>query len=327
MHKKFLVVKGAGAGGIGDRLRAVIAGIAYAKKTDRTLVVDWRDGLYGEPGDEVFSRLFRINNIDHLPPDSLDHEQDVWPPAWSGRLSKGMTHVYVADGNPPWDRRDAIERYSFDLSRYDYEHRVLVLWEFDQMHKLVDDKSINPNALCIDAFTSAIARRHILPNERIQSKVATARRNKRKCIGLHVRRTNESVSQKGQVELSQYISFIDKWSKSGKYDLFLATDNLDVIHEMQACYGKVFLHDKWLPVPGEPLHLNDQCPDTYRTAEEAVVDMFSLASCDKLIIQANSSFGIAAKLFSDVKGDDCVALLPEPNRFKRYIKKILAMAK
>ena len=61
--ENYLVVKGAGGGGLGDRLWGVLAGILYCRLTGRALHVDWRDGLLGDPDVNAFYGLFELSGI------------------------------------------------------------------------------------------------------------------------------------------------------------------------------------------------------------------------------------------------------------------------
>jgi sugar/nucleoside kinase (ribokinase family) len=68
-----------GCEGLGDRLQTLTHAIRYARESGRTLVVDWRDPVWGDD----FHRYFSIVGLPWraaLPPDALE-EDSVWPRA------------------------------------------------------------------------------------------------------------------------------------------------------------------------------------------------------------------------------------------------------
>lgn len=58
---KSLVVKG--IEGLGNRLMCVANAIEYCQKTNRTLYVDWTDGMYADRGINAFHLFFDIKGI------------------------------------------------------------------------------------------------------------------------------------------------------------------------------------------------------------------------------------------------------------------------
>ena len=64
MAKKYLIVKG--CAGLGNRLVTVLAAIAYAKRNNRILIVDWEDGQFDKFGTNAFSKIFDLKNVESL---------------------------------------------------------------------------------------------------------------------------------------------------------------------------------------------------------------------------------------------------------------------
>lgn len=58
MPEKFLVVKG--YCGLGDRIHDISRALNYAIKTNRYLIVEWNDFLFGPVGTNVFYRYFKL---------------------------------------------------------------------------------------------------------------------------------------------------------------------------------------------------------------------------------------------------------------------------
>jgi hypothetical protein len=65
---KYLVVKG--VAGLGNRIITLQRAINYAKRTKRTLYVEWSDGMFGNTGDNVFYKYFDLRNVDFIENDA-----------------------------------------------------------------------------------------------------------------------------------------------------------------------------------------------------------------------------------------------------------------
>ena len=63
-NQKYLVVKG--TGGVGNRFISLMKAIKYAQKTNRTIYLDWCDGMFGPSGINIFFKYFELKNIEHL---------------------------------------------------------------------------------------------------------------------------------------------------------------------------------------------------------------------------------------------------------------------
>ncbi|MEZ5582514.1 MAG: hypothetical protein R3F37_06955 [Candidatus Competibacteraceae bacterium] len=312
MVQQWVMVKGSGGGGLGDRLRAVLVGIAYARACGRGISVDWRDDVYAERGDNAFEHLFQIVGLSYSPPQYLECSASVFPPAWSGRLHKSMHAAYVEDGHPPWNRTEAIHRYSFDVTQHNHEQDVLVMWDFDQLPKLLGDRFFNPNLLASDEFVAQVARQFIRPSRKIETQLdRLLPPSEAVRIGVHVRETHEGVAQKGSIPLAAYWAVLDRWRQREKrWEIVLATDNSEVLSRFKERYGAVIAHDKWFATPGASIHLNPSCPDKLQAAEDAALELSALARCNYLLVRQNSSFGMIAKWLSGLSSDHVCELSP-----------------
>lgn len=63
-NKKYLVIKG--CAGLGNRFLTIRDAIIYAKKTNRTIFVDWDDGWHLDKGINSFTEYFEITNVEHI---------------------------------------------------------------------------------------------------------------------------------------------------------------------------------------------------------------------------------------------------------------------
>jgi len=322
-----VVVKGGGGAGLGDRIRAVVSGIALAKLTGRELFVDWTDGAYGPVGLNVFSELFQVRGLRLAA--TLPASESVDPVAWRGSLHLSMEALYTQDGCPPWNHLAAVERYSTNLSAVQREEEVLVLFDYLQFPKLrqeLDSKLGISRDLSEEQALGALLREYLQLQPAVAAVIdefAAAHLQQRPAIGVHVRLTHEAIAQKGSVSLSRYFSVIDRILDENRGGMiFLSTDNANVVQGFVTRYPNCVTRDKWFAPPGEPLHLNPACPDKFRHALEAVVDMYLLARCDYLLHSGNSSFSLVSGMAAGLPADRDLALGPDRRSVLRRILSI-----
>ncbi|MGI9319517.1 MAG: nodulation protein NodZ [bacterium] len=318
-----VVVKGSGGGGLGDSIRAVLAGIAYSIASDRMLYVDWSHGVLSESGVNAFSHLFSLHNVATI--QTLPEDNNVYPEAWKDRLSFSLDSIYQQDGAPPWNRSAAIRIYSFDFSRLDYSERVLVMWDFDQIDKLKwyfsEQESIK-NAFASEAY---ILKKHLRPAPAICAKVEQewSKFGGGPMIGLHARSTHEFARNKGSICMDQYLSAVGTaLSRQPQANIFVASDNADCIEKILEHYPHAIIRNKWLASPGQSLHLNSNCPNKLQAAKDGLIEMLILARCDQIVCPANSSFSRTARLMGDFNADDETLLLPERSFLERILSRI-----
>ena len=207
MATKWLIVKASGGGGLGDLIKSALVGALYAKLTNRTLVVDWSNSIYSEDKTNLFPEFFEIQNLDFSI--SLPDTEDIYPTAWNGRLGKSLHQVYTEDGWDTWDRAKTIDTYSFDMTNLDYKESVLVMWEFDQLPKILprfpEHGSSSFNLLRY-AFHNFF---QIHPNYQdwVDSLTADFPDN---ILGVHIRATDEFHTQKHRTPLSNHHKLVKK---------------------------------------------------------------------------------------------------------------------
>lgn len=323
-----LVVKGSGGGGLGDAIRSVLVGALYAQATNRSIYIDWTHGIFGQKGVNMFPGLFLLKNITSVT--ELPHQGSVYPHAWEARLHKSLDDIYQEDGSPPWNRIQAIERYSFDMARINYPADVLVMWEFDQLPKL------RPNLPLEWQERTDIELLGLAFNKYLEAGVDVSKEiddlwkyfNGNKVIGLHVRMTDEFVYNKGRVAMRDYYKALEKaLAASPGAEIFLATDNIACLQEIRSRYPSVVTREKWFAHAGESLHLNSTCPDDFKKTRDALVEMLALARCDHIICPVNSSFSMVSRMIANAHGVKQTLIYPARglpyrlwNRLRRNFK-------
>ncbi len=311
----FVVVKSTVGGGLGDRLRAVLAAVLYAQQSGRRVQVMWDDGLYGPEGENVFPRLLVLRGLaaEAFDPGGI---RTTRPAFWAGQLEQPMKVLYQRFGPAEWNRREAIERFSFDQSRLDYAEDALVMWEFDQFGACVPAGQAPPGGAHWGnrGFVSALAREHLAPAPLVAERVAAfrARHFRAPMIGVHVRLSNEPQARSKQVPEARYHACIRGIRRRHpQAGIFLATDNRQVQDRFFSWYGDaVVVTDKWLGQPGEPLHRSADKGDPLENAVEALTDLFLLAACDYLVFPGQSSFSLTASYFSAAPDEQIMPLSP-----------------
>ena len=327
------VVKGSHGAGLGDLIRAAVVGVAYAGLTDRSISVYWRGGLYNHPVERnLFDDLFTLHGIRTA--GVLPQGASVHPPSWRHALDKSFTQLYNEEKTGTWSRQNAIRTYSFDLGRLDYPEEILVSWDFDQFPKLRGHLAARagvPAALSREQAEGVLLRRHF----QLAPAVATLLENAWSkiprdipIVGVHVRLTDESIRERGDIALREYWKALDTLKKRyGRIRLFLATDNAAVQDSFRRRYeGMVVYNTKWLGTAGEPLHQNNRsCPDSWANITGAILDMYMLAKCDTLVCPAHSSFSIVSRMVGDIAGERAVTLSFRGSFITRVRKKIRQM--
>lgn len=329
---KYLVIKGSGGGGLGDRVRSVLAGIIYARLSNRAIFVDWSDGMLIPQSRNVFYELFQLNNIRHV--QHCPSSDDVFPEVWKDKLQVSLHDQYLASSLGKWDRQAAIDQFSFDQRVLDYRHEVLVMWEFDQLDRFAfhyADGSVN-------SLMRKIAAEHLAVNSLIADRVREFRRLSylpgEIVIAVHIRATNEFKKQKNAVSLAQYLSQIRRCirdcsaqSNQGKFKLFLATDNRDIENQLHEAFpGQLVTREKWFSQPGDRIHFNRHCPDAEKSLQDALIEVCLLAESDYLIYQHNSSFGILADILFKANRKNIYPLMPQitlPARMINRVKRLM----
>ena len=102
MGERVVVLKG--AEGFADRSQCLMQAMRYARATNRTLVVDWRDEDWVHDPSEPLSDYLSIDDIDTLPIADFLAElkqnptpRSVAPEAWSDRLLTDQFNAFMRD--------------------------------------------------------------------------------------------------------------------------------------------------------------------------------------------------------------------------------------
>ena len=252
-NARYLILKG--IAGLGNRLLTVAAGIHYSRMSQRVLVVDWSDGMYGPVRHPAFGDLFELPGIDYLTaPDQIVglESMRMLPESYRAHLKQNFGEVYRSDRTKllrrlisgrllPRGRCRMLHRfwryigdgrYADGRSDNTVRGALAAMWRGPGYHMLyghdlpvhlphdvvvyVDFSPMTPD-------TAEIVRQHIRPVEPIRVAVdeyATHHRLAERGLGLHIRHTDKQAA----ADFSALFALIDARLPANGV-IFLATDN------------------------------------------------------------------------------------------------------
>ncbi len=141
-----------------------------------------------------------------------------------------------------------------------------------------NDKKTIHFRTCYEFYKSSLPMKRFTPKATIQKKIETYRNDN--AIGVHIRRT-DNINSIQESPIEAFYDLMDKEiKKNDKILFFLCTD--DPIIEKQVCeryQGRIYSH------PKRSLDRN-----TPEAIEDAVIDLYSMGNCQKIIGSECSTF-------------------------------------
>jgi len=327
---RFLIVKSSIGAGLGDKLLAVISAIAYARLSGRTLYVDWDDLPLRADGSSYFNLLFRLQGVPTV------HERpvsdSVRPAAWRGKLDCSFGRLHDERGVVPWNWGRAVKLYSFDQAVLDWPEQICVMWDYTQFRFLAPHlPGLYPMISPGDSrwrIQSEVLRTHVSPCPEVELAMQPYLerfRSEGPVVGVHVRASDEHYAARHAPPVRAFLdSAASLLRKTDARILFLATDNRAVQEHFLQHFGasRVIRIQKWLPEPGQALHLGGSSPDPLQSMRDAMLDISLLAAADYLVTLENSSFSATARLFSGIPEERRHTLIWRPAPWKHLASKL-----
>lgn len=316
--RKVLVIKA--KGGLGNRMLSAITGLIYADLTDRQPVIDWRDGIYAGPGVNAYPLLFDSPKMPD--PAEFDQATDTVPAVWSGQLSRHPSEMIQK--NDPSRHSDPFiyRKYCIDLGTLERETETGVFWCYlPKTFRLRNHIRNSPRfrGRETDSIVSDYLKRFFTPNESVRNAVSKALSGLNEpVIGVHVRYSDRKISLDGIRKAIRGLR-----SRHPDAPLFLATDSAYVQETLSEEFGNLHFTEKWLPSSGQHLHLADKDRDSLVEAQNAMTDMWALASCDYLVYSKHSTFSVASALIGRIPVDRQTDI--DRYNFKVVAKRIFQM--
>ena len=151
-----------------------------------------------------------------------------------------------------------------------------------------------------DSILAELLRTSLLPRIEIRARVKKWQAEhfgSGPVIGVHIRFMDTKLPNvpfvNSRTSIDSFFAAIDGiMTKVPKSVIFLATDNREAQHLVEKRYPRVVATEKWFPTTGtaKEMHQNDECPDRFNNAIEAIVDMYLLAECDYLVFPSSATF-------------------------------------
>lgn len=301
--KKYLICKG--KAGLGNRLLSAAGSLLYAQATGRTLYIDWSDKGYSQDRVNSWPRFFQRPAMSESFDDAVLAADSVAPALWRGHLRDSVDDLLLQNDDHERDQDPRVAgRYTIDFSRADYPEDVLVRWSYtDEVFRIrphLSGELGHLRALRDEDLLRTVMRDNLVLSAPLQQRVEDFRKERfgNTTIGLHIRYSDRKNS------FEQYPVITDRILRQ-KPDavIFLATDNQDVESYFRRRYRRVVTTKKWYPPAGTPLHRVRDCPDKTEMGASALVDMFLLSSCDYLVYNKTTTFGLCANLLSAAPAD------------------------
>lgn len=290
-----LLVKG--SAGLGNRILSLLSAILYARLCGRRLVVDWSDSLYTRNNENSFPLLFSKPVSAPMDPRPVS----VAPPRWRNCVDTAAEHFLNT-----LERRRERSTLSADLSRLDHPEDVLVFWAQEervrQMRRHFHGDFQPLARRTDDAILRDLIRSELALHPEIAARVSDFRQSRwsEEVVGVHMRYSD----RRGRIQNT--FRHVDRIvARHPRSRVFLATDNEDLLRHARDRYGagRLIATEKWLPVPGQPIHRNAQGPDGLRKAQDALLELYLLGSCRWLVSDHRSSFAYVAALLSNSPPD------------------------
>ena len=331
---KYLIIKG--CAGLGNRLVTLSNAIEYCKRNNRTLYVDWSDGLYGLKGENVFYKYFQIKELPHSSalPELKPGEYSACPTKWekiglSASLYDNYTYglpginKYVKERFLPGKGKLRNVRGYFYFQGKPYEEKVNDS-NISYLLSIFNNRDISLGGFLKDnlkedilifsdyqpAYYPQNIVNHLSLNPELENLINDfSERNKlNEAIGIHVRATDRKVND-ALVLIKNKLSKIDQEYESSV--IFLATDNKKIEHEFEQAGYKVVTYPKFIPeieaAAGGGIHhwakKNDQFDKAELILKESIIDMWLLSKCKYLLYMGNSSY---SKISVTLHNSTCV---------------------
>lgn len=269
---------------MGGNIAVLVTAIMLAKRLNAKLVVDWEEGVYGVADRDIFQHLFDypLNDISL----KYDDGAKVWPPAWQEFYKKTMPYRVVGGVNLSNISTDLAKEFGINNLKEKFNTVIISRdsswWHWPEFKEESEHvvRSLKPSA-------------HIL-----------ARINKYElgdnAIAVHFRHGNGEPTVVPP-DINWFFSQVDSFIRqSPTSKVLVCTDCLRVLHKFQERYGdKVISTDKsYLGLGKGAMHCNESEIDRLYSAEEAIVDIWSMGRC-KYFVGSKSFFtGVALKLAS-----------------------------
>ena len=325
-----------GRSGLGNRILSVLTGLLHARRTGRRAVVDWRDSVYSNDGTNVFDELFQCSACGAI--NEIPTTASVRPGLWRGHLEESFEqlrrqHAAVSG-------RDFARSATVELTKVDHDEAVLIVSTSSAKVALTRSPlRAVADELVPTRSTDAVLRRllaaDLLPHPRVRERVdvVVGEQLTREAVGVHVRYTDR------KARLQEILGKVDALlEREPGLQVFLATDSIHVRELFERRYVNLLTMPHWYaeaetspslslgaerPLYLDKIHGRPESPDRLRDGVEALVDLYLLAECDRLVIDTSSTFSYVAKLLSRAPSSRIDDVNPFSPRLRELVKRLM----
>ena len=336
--QKFLVLKG--MCGLGNRIMCLANAIEYCKRTERTLYVDWTDGMFAPEGVNAFSLFLELEGVSLVyEPDQI--EGNSYYPEYAKQLPINFKLLDYFECYHYHDCKK-IFQYMIDIGSSvvhkfgtkDLFRRYFVWW----WHWYARDKKVRKHlqhhwgdiitfgenlpyhrkedvVFYVDlapSYPEENVKQYIRLSPEIQQEVeefTVQHQLNKQTLGIHVRDTDKQ----NDISCQDLIRIVkDIMSQQELHQVFLATDQKRIQEAFSMEFGKqLVVYEKYIPSieSGGSLGIHlwaEQYGDSdlkVQMFHDSIMDMWLLSETTYLLFQGNSTF---SKISSDLKdGKNC----------------------
>jgi len=316
--EKYLIVKG--CAGLGNRLYTLSNAINYARKTNRTLIVDWKDGQFSEENTNAFNYFFKLKGVKHI--NDINQIKDkesksIYPTVWNNILDTNLYDNFEQDSLSifsfiPARASKLFPRLSMTHGyfRHKKNKNKSSLFNFINKNNFIQSqylpKNIKEDIIVFVDFSPKyyknIIRENIQLTKDVQKKIndfVIKNNLNQNSIAVHIRYTDK----KPDATFEKLYKSIEMLNPNDK-TIFLSTDNLAIQKMFINKYHSVVTTTKYLPEESkEGLHqwalYNNKEDKKKKMFEESIIDMWLLSKCEHLIYQKNSSFSQISRILKN----------------------------
>jgi hypothetical protein len=315
-----------GCAGLGNRLITLSNTIRYCEENQRTLIVDWSEGMFAEKGRNIFPEYFQLTGLPFL--ESLDelgptNELTFYPQVFKRHLRSSIYDLYSDSVPFPRFRRRVLKvltagRWTVSgtwVLRPEFQSEagscMVPIFGMIRSGRLLPmsseypsnlDEAIVVGADFLPPFAAELFRRSvsIRPDVELRlSRIAQEYGIGQKSLGIHIRQTDWSWKSDAAPLLNKLRAL-----PSNTYDkVFLATDSMKVVERFEGEIPSLVVYPKFLPEPekGGLHHWSYQKGDPKLAEsmfEESLIDLYLLSRCGTFWMQGESSFSKIANAFA-----------------------------
>ena len=294
--KRALVIKA--KGGLGNRMLSAVTGCVLSELNGRTPYVDWRDGMYVPPGENLYPLLFDASWMGDVT--ASDQAKDVAPSCWSGHMDEQPVDIIRRDF--PREHRNPLlyRKLSIDLIAEDPGNPVAVFWSYlPKFQRLAKRMAAHPDfaGRSVDDVTSDLLDRYFQPVAEVRREVDRIFQGQAgPVIGVHIRFTDR------KAPLPKIVNELERLAAATPdAAIFLATDSAEAQQAVMSRFPDTLTIQKALSDSDTALHFSSEgFSDPVTEARNALIDMMALARCTSLIHSRHSTFSVTAALLGRI---------------------------